>query len=413
MAQATQSAVSASSRKSDLSSAGSNRSDDKAEGPQVGPAGARPLDFDMPVKSGLLTSASVPQPPQWQAQAKVLATSTTTTGSTVTTTTTATTTTTTTTANASNSFRTTTVLDLDGIPFIAIVPRRISSAQRFIDAIKANDQQAFDEALRTTRLNAAREARKKNDERLQPSIVLRKLNRVCVLEDDLGKHSMTPLMVAARHDSFHFLNLLIAAGANPNICTENSGTALMHTGSAACIGVLLNNRAQVNMERRPFGTALIRAACDPLREDALQRLLEGGANVNQMACSAQLAAEFERIVAYREKSEAQSAPTSAEHKVSALMAAACTGNVRNIERLIAASADLEHKGGPRGHTALLIAVAACQPQAVKALLAAKADVNAVGSDGATALALASSQGDSAMMQILIEAGAEVDRDAKA
>lgn len=92
--------------------------------------------------------------------------------------------------------------------------------------------------------------------------------------------------------------------------------------------------------------------------------------------------------------------------------AAQNGDLSRVKALLAAKADV-NTNAYNGATALMVASGACHPEVVKALLAAGADVNDRHPNGATALTLASENGCLEAVRALIVSGADVnvsDRD---
>jgi ankyrin repeat protein len=91
-----------------------------------------------------------------------------------------------------------------------------------------------------------------------------------------------------------------------------------------------------------------------------------------------------------------------------LMDAARTGNAEAVKALLAAGADVNARG-EYGFTALM-AAAKCYTEAVKALLAAGADVNAKDADGNTALMAAAKKGRTPpeTVKALLAAGADIN-----
>ena len=70
--------------------------------------------------------------------------------------------------------------------------------------------------------------------------------------------------------------------------------------------------------------------------------------------------------------------------------------------------DLNQVLTDKGFTALMVAVDKGKLEAVKALLAAKADVNVVTKNGVTALLLAAANGNAELVGLLLQAKANVD-----
>jgi ankyrin repeat protein len=237
------------------------------------------------------------------------------------------------------------------------------------------------------------------------ALVRQKINLPCRVIDGLDWRLMTPLMAAASADNLHALKHLLLIHADPNIAVEGNGTALMHAKSAGCIKALLEKGARTGTTCSRHGTALIRAMLVHLEMPALQALLEAGADVNQMAACDRFAVLLEHLIVHRPRGKWEKEVIDPAPRVSALMVAAAYGNVGNIELLLAAGADLELRGGPKGYTALMMAVAAREPLAVRALLEAHADANAVALDGSTPLYLAGSKGDADIVRMLKQLGA--------
>jgi ankyrin repeat protein len=90
--------------------------------------------------------------------------------------------------------------------------------------------------------------------------------------------------------------------------------------------------------------------------------------------------------------------------VTALIAASQQGHQEIVRALLDAKADVNAKAG-NGATALMLAARAGNQEIVRALLDARADVNAKDNVGATALILASLKGHQEVVQLLKGAGA--------
>ncbi len=87
--------------------------------------------------------------------------------------------------------------------------------------------------------------------------------------------------------------------------------------------------------------------------------------------------------------------------------AAQDGDLPRVKALLAAKADVNTKAY-NGATALMVASGACHPEVVQALLAAGADVNVRHPNGATALTLASENGCVEAVRALLVSGADVN-----
>jgi len=180
----------------------------------------------------------------------------------------------------------------------------------------------------------------------------------------------TALHWAAYHDDLETADLLLRAGAKPNVATDLGVTPLWPASENG-------------------STAMVR------------RLLEAGANPNAALLSGE----------------------------TPVMAAARSGSPAVVELLIARGADVNARGA-RGQTALMWAAAQKHPEVVKALVAHGADVRArsevwsevmavpphghldynraIPHGGETALMFAARAGDLASARLLAAAGASVD-----
>jgi ankyrin repeat protein len=101
------------------------------------------------------------------------------------------------------------------------------------------------------------------------------------------------------------------------------------------------------------------------------------------------------------------ASPTAVKSASDLIHAAAAGDLVQVKALIAAKADVNAKA-PDGETALMYAVWGDHVRVVKALLAAEADVNAKNNNGITALIVASNKCKTEVVQALLTAGADVN-----
>jgi ankyrin repeat protein len=90
-----------------------------------------------------------------------------------------------------------------------------------------------------------------------------------------------------------------------------------------------------------------------------------------------------------------------------LLDAAAAGDLSRVQGLLAAKADVNARG-LLGVTALIAASGFGHLQVVQALLAAKAEVNAKAGDGTTALFMASQNGHADVAQALLAAKADVN-----
>jgi uncharacterized protein len=213
-------------------------------------------------------------------------------------------------------------------------------------------------------------------------------------------------------------------------------------GDGAAVRSLVAARADVNATR-PDGATPLAWAVHHDDAQTVELLIKAGANVNAandygvtpltLACTNRNAAMVATLL------KAGANPNIAQwNGETPLMTCAATGNVEGVKALLAKGADTAATEKKKGQTALMWAVAEKQPQVVKVLVDAGANVNARSkvipnrepfsaksanvfgtsyepgvyfpktTGGFTPLLFAAQQGDLESAQILIAAGAKVD-----
>ncbi len=156
----------------------------------------------------------------------------------------------------------------------------------------------------------------------------------------------TPLMLAAEDDNLDEVKKLLADGADVNAANENGVTALM-------------------------------CACETYGDSIIQTLIDAGANVN----------------------------AKDQNGFTPLACAAANKALDTVNLLIASKADVNLQPPNREYTALMHAVYAGDADCIKALLAAKAEVNVICTGGYTPLLLACDRENAESALILLHAGA--------
>jgi ankyrin repeat protein len=258
------------------------------------------------------------------------------------------------------------------------------------------------------------------------------------------------LLDAVRAGDKDRVQQLLRQGADVNARTEDGTTALMHAtavGDIRLVRMLLEHKADVNARNKAGATALLWAVGD---RDKVRALLDRGAEVNagadsgrtplMIAVGSRGAADVVKLliekgadVHYSQRGYtvlmaavegddrsvvrlllAKGADVKARNRAgyTALHAAALAGDRAIAEDLLAHGADVNASDTLQGRTPLLWAAAGGWTDLVKLLLDHGADIKARESfTGTTALicAAASERGELALVNLLLEKGA--DRDA--
>ncbi|HYE13703.1 MAG TPA: ankyrin repeat domain-containing protein [Pyrinomonadaceae bacterium] len=107
----------------------------------------------------------------------------------------------------------------------------------------------------------------------------------------------------------------------------------------------------------------------------------------------------------KKNSDARAAPDWSREE---LLSAAARGRASDVERLLAAGADVEARSAAHNYTALVLAAAGRHTSVVEILLGGGADVDAKDVGGKTSLIHAATVGDEAVVEALLNAGADVN-----
>jgi ankyrin repeat protein len=191
------------------------------------------------------------------------------------------------------------------------------------------------------------------------------------LADDTG---VTPLYLACLNRQGALVERLLQSRANPNAALVSGETALMtcaRTGEAAGVKALLARGAQINAKEPGHDqTALMWAAAQG-HPEAVEALLKAGADVHA-----------------RSRRYIQTVTSEVTQR--------------------AGREELNYDVPRGGSTAILFAARSGDPQSVRLLVAAGADVNDQLPDGASALVVATHSGNHEVAKTLIEMGADVN-----
>ncbi len=218
---------------------------------------------------------------------------------------------------------------------------------------------------------------------------------------DLG---VTPLWLAAENGSLEMTDLLLEAGADPNIALFSGETIVMtaaQSGNGDVVRALLAAGADPDAAVTREQTALMWAA-NSGHAEAVAALIEFGADVH--------ARSLVREQFVKSEKEQDSHPAYMywieEGGNTALMFAARAGDLRSARLLVAAGSEI-NAGNAFGTTPLIMAVHGGNPALLESLLEAGADVNGDG-PGHTALHAAVLRGNLAAVEVLLAHGADTE-----
>ncbi|TGJ86147.1 hypothetical protein E0Z10_g2618 [Xylaria hypoxylon] len=209
--------------------------------------------------------------------------------------------------------------------------------------------------------------------------------------------------------------LLKTFQANPNATGEDYGNALTaaaYDGTIDIVKMLLDNGADVNA---PEGYA-IQAAAAQGHYDVVQELLKRGADVNASTTNEnftegtalQGAIESSQTEIVQLLLESGADPNHGSGECSPPIIAAARGaEVEILDLLIKAKPKIDVFGGPDMSTPLINAAGFMPVSSVEQLLAAGADINLADNDGDTALIIAAARGDEDAVKCLLENGADI------
>jgi len=194
-----------------------------------------------------------------------------------------------------------------------------------------------------------------------------------------NREGATPLMLASVNGNAAMIEKLIQAGADPNAALTKFGdTALMmtaRTGKADAVKVLLDHAAQVNTKETWGGTSALMWAVSERHPAVVKMLIDKGADVNAQSNFVPSASgrgfEGTTPVATR--------PDHPEEFASGLL------------------------------TPLMFAAREDDMESARLLVAAGADLNAVGGDGKSALGLAIFDGGYDVAMFLVDSHAKVNQ----
>jgi ankyrin repeat protein len=236
--------------------------------------------------------------------------------------------------------------------------------------------------------------------------------------DEIGAKGHTALMAAAYYGHHWLVNVLLAAGADPNLLSDDDGlgsgmTALMLAAGSFFASnrrqiaqLLIAGGADVNQRGAGGKTAIFHAAlAGSGYRDCVEILLAAGANLDisddrgHTLLSSVAAAEnypmFNLLM--------QAGASTAGLESIQLIQAASAGNIHRVQSLLATNLNLDLDRG----AAIGNAAAAGHTKIVELLIRAGANVNLRDKLGFTPIASAAYAGYGEIVQLLIDAGADI------
>jgi ankyrin repeat protein len=201
----------------------------------------------------------------------------------------------------------------------------------------------------------------------------------------LAPDSLTPLMIAAGRGQAQMVELLLFAGADVHAIEPRAGAAAIHkaalSGNPDVVELLLKHGAFIDQQTPVVGHTALMEAIIYKNEDVVRLLLQRGARTsirNHWQETALDIARRDGLDAIAALIEAREAADRKAVQAHALAVAARDGDVKEVERLIAAGADVNERVRMTGsvdddYTPLAIAAREGHAAIVRALLDAGAN----------------------------------------
>jgi ankyrin repeat protein len=237
--------------------------------------------------------------------------------------------------------------------------------------------------------------------------------------DELGAQGHTALMAAAYYGHKSIVKILLEAGANPHLLSDDDGlgdgmTALMFAAESflasnrqAVVKLLIAGGADVNQRGAGGKTAIFYAAlAGSGYQDCVEMLIAAGADLDlrddRRHTVLMLVAAAENNYQILNLLIQAGASTSGLESIQ-LIQAASTGNIDRVQSILATKVNLDLDRG----AAIGKAAAAGHTQIVKLLIQAGANVNLSDRAGFTPIASAAYSGYAEIVNLLIDAGADI------
>ena len=228
-----------------------------------------------------------------------------------------------------------------------------------------------------------------------------------------NKYNVTALMKACEKGNIDAINVLLNAGADTNIAGADGDTCLHNAVSGGCskevLETIITHGADVNITNRSSGTALM-MACQKGNTAAMSVFLSSGANPNipdekgntllHIAMENNISADTVQIVI----DHGANVNATNKQNETPLVLASHNENVDAVNMLLKVGADtnisfndtcLHHVLRRR-----------CSKEMLQAIINHGAEINATDTNGRTALMIACAKGNSDAINTLLEAGAD-------
>ena len=230
-----------------------------------------------------------------------------------------------------------------------------------------------------------------------------------------NKSNETPLMAAFWKANEDAVNVLLNAGADPNIA-DDYGETCLHDAvrggySKKILQAIINYGADVNATNKNNRTALM-IACKMGNIDVICVLLNAGANPHiadndgNTCLHDAVDGDCNKEVLQAIISQDANINATDKDNVTALMIASWNGNVDAINVLLNAGAD-PHIADANGYTCLHNAVSGdCSKEVLQEIISHNANINATNKNNVTALMIACWNGNEEAINVLLSAGAD-------